>query len=82
MEQSNCSGWILELTKNNPEGVIVKIPQICNQPEYKPVIHAHWIDAECSHCHKSFTDCVDAVYIYYNPPYCPECGATMDEKGE
>ena len=55
--------------------------------EIKPVVHAHWesileseyVDGEylvpkkrCSHCKETNKN--------YAPPYCPHCGAVMDEE--
>ena len=43
--------------------------------EFKPVVHAHWIEKtftfECSACHGDSVD---------NYAYCPRCGAKMDEE--
>ena len=42
----------------------------------EPLVHAHWIDRDgktwCSKC--------DASNKAYKPPFCPHCGAKMDEK--
>jgi len=61
--------------------------------EYKPVIHACWIDTdfenstgsiyECSSCHKLYNPEKKAVALgrqKENPANCPYCGALMDEK--
>ena len=56
------------------------ITDIENQPtaHVAPVIHAHWINAgqirnECSNCHDVQGG------IYSKTPFCPYCGAKMDE---
>ena len=53
---------------------------ICNRPKanVKEIIYAHWEKADgmgyyrCSHC-KTVDD------KYYQPEYCPNCGAEMSE---
>lgn len=57
-------------------------------PNNKTTIRAHWIgeNAECSHCHKLLSDIFDADSSFSLSldntftPFCPWCGAKMDEK--
>lgn len=46
-----------------------------------PVVHGHWDRSECSVCHDDLS-----YYQYEMPnlvyPYCPFCGAKMDEVSE
>ena len=70
-------------------GRIKEIPPVITavhrfpQADVVPVIHAEWIGVnpladtiECSHCGYEWFTCEIAT------PYCPECGATMDNYKE
>ena len=51
----------------------------------KPVVHAHWIGSDgthCSHCERSYMDVADADSWESDdiPDFCPYCGAQMDEE--
>ena len=57
--------------------------------EVAEVVHAHWIgsgeNVRCSCCkmHPLKEMDVDCVYYWsYEPPFCPNCGAKMDEEEE
>ena len=64
------------------ERIIEKQPTI----ETVPVVHAHWIRSEdaddgyCSVCHCDMPMYrEDWKWKYIETPYCPHCGAIMDE---
>lgn len=50
----------------------------------KPVVHGRWVnDCDCPHC----SACLGKAawffrYGYYEPKYCPKCGAKMDLQEE
>lgn len=47
-----------------------------------PVVHGHWDEnGRCTACggHAPFW-CM--AYTYYKSPFCPNCGAKMDEEGK
>ncbi len=53
--------------------------------EVAPVVHAHWVHpirgnvgSYCSHCKRS-TERLESG-TYFEPDYCPRCGARMDEE--
>ena len=58
--------------------------------EAEPIVHGRWIEheenicylIECSRCHTKVHICYldEGCTIYHNPPYCPNCGAKMDEE--
>lgn len=78
--QSCASSDEVEWTLGNLKDDVKKIPIV----EVRPVIHAHWqsiegVDGleryyECSYCE------LNSVYLTELTPYCPDCGAVMDEK--
>ena len=58
------------------------------QPTVDPVKHGHWViadldgyDIECSNCHNEGPYGMDAEDVL-EIPYCPWCGARMDEVAE
>lgn len=71
-------------------GVLSIIDKLKNAPEInaKPIIYAHWIlECEpnsnpycyhCSHCDADFHN----IGIKCATKYCPDCGATMNERIE
>lgn len=68
----NTRGWFSVVTTQS----IMRIPSA----DVAPVVHAKWImkdvsgeiKAVCTHCGKPNKQ--------YQPPYCPHCGAKMDEE--
>ena len=41
-----------------------------------PIVHAHWIER----CEKTWCSACATSNKSYKPPYCPHCGARMDER--
>lgn len=69
-----------ETTANEFENIILQIPTV------DPVKHGRWIDMgdleQCSVCYGTRPKEVQSCYgkmIWLRTPYCPECGAKMDE---
>lgn len=55
--------------------------------EAEPTKHGKWIlnsqyGAECSECGTAMFEIVGAPYTTFEPNYCPNCGAKMDEVEE
>ena len=55
----------------------------------EPVRHGHWVDMgdfeQCSVCHGTQLKEIQTYYgkaTWIKTPYCPNCGAKMDEGGE
>lgn len=81
-----------EVPTINPETLPIVQELRAKLAECEPVVHAHWIDEKpawemvdgwpkqipqkkrCSRCEKTNKN--------YAPPYCPHCGAKMDEDTE
>lgn len=59
--------WIINV---DVEGV-----SVTGQGDFAPVVHARWIDRDG----KTWCSVCDVSNKHYKPPYCPHCGAKMDE---
>lgn len=60
-----------------------KLPKV----EAAPVVHGRWENGDCSACGFDIRDLIDADsdfrgWVWEGLPYCPDCGAKMDLKGE
>lgn len=61
----------------------IKVLQDLLNGDLVPVVRAKWEDYSiCSNCGKySDQDVLAEIDEYFNPPYCPYCGAKMDLEG-
>ena len=64
-------------------GIKLMLEELQNAPTVDPVKHGHWISASpltdtlvCSECQYNIID------EAFKTPYCPNCGAKMDEGGD
>lgn len=86
MEKYIRSADVETILSNTPGcGYAISLVRDLKPCEVKPVVYAHWIIKEgfddhmgarikkayCSHC--------DKPNKMYKPPFCPHCGATMEE---
>lgn len=80
MRKADLIEYIRTLEYNHNVAVATLNQQAENVKDYKPVVHAHWIDngpdIQCSAC--GFT-CDDEYYLGKRVA-CPNCGANMDKK--
>ena len=78
--------WRFELgTREQVAGLVATMPTI----EAEPIRHGHWIECLTSD-HWKCSKCGDRAPIYWDgenmnyaewlAPYCPNCGAKMDEE--
>lgn len=74
---------IVAAAQGNSSRLACMLSKLEDEPpaDVAPVVRAHWIEddyayARCDHCG------YEMDYPEYKTPYCPQCGARMEEDGE
>lgn len=78
LEKEAVKSWMKENITKNP--MILKSIDYAPSADVEPVRHGYWDDSfdgitpYCSVCGRTH------LCVHRTPPYCPNCGAKMDEE--